>query len=271
MVNASGNQVEGPYTYDSYGNCFSGGVACGPSGTPYRFVGMRLDPETGLYFDRARYYSSALGRFYQVDPIGYTADLNLYTYGGNDPTDHTDPTGLVHDIPVETSQTETTTNSNGSVTVTRTTHVTVQPVVNGSISRSTATGSLTLETQKSFNGAPAVISNVTQNKILNLSEEVEKAINVTSGIRTAAQNAAVRGAPRSAHLDPNSGVADISISGFSLEQTAAAAYHSGQFGRVSQYTDDKHVHVDDRKPAGGAGYYRAVGPKRTWQQIPPPQ
>jgi RHS repeat-associated protein len=95
MVNASGNQVEGPYVYDSYGDCFSGVVACSSSGTPYRFVGMRFDPETGLYFDRARYYSSALGRFYQVDPVGYTADLNLYTYGGNDPTDKADPSGLL--------------------------------------------------------------------------------------------------------------------------------------------------------------------------------
>ncbi|HTQ13089.1 MAG TPA: RHS repeat-associated core domain-containing protein [Rhizomicrobium sp.] len=70
MINASGAQVEGPYTYDTYGNCFSGSSPCSSSGTPYRFVGMRLDPETGLYYDRARMYSSALGRFLQVDPVG---------------------------------------------------------------------------------------------------------------------------------------------------------------------------------------------------------
>jgi len=38
-------------------------------------------------------YSAALGRFPQTDPVGYTADLNLYTYVGNDPVGRTDPTG----------------------------------------------------------------------------------------------------------------------------------------------------------------------------------
>jgi RHS repeat-associated protein len=54
---------------------------------------MRLDAETGLYYDRARFYSSSLGRFLQTDPVGYAADLNLYAYVGNDPTDKTDPSG----------------------------------------------------------------------------------------------------------------------------------------------------------------------------------
>jgi len=81
MSNADGTLAEGPYTYDTFGN--------GPSltGTPYKYAGMRLDPETGLYYDRARYYSAMIGRFLQIDPAGSKSDLNLYAYVFNDPTD----------------------------------------------------------------------------------------------------------------------------------------------------------------------------------------
>jgi len=94
MTGDNGLRVEGPFKYDPYGNCFAGSNPCS-TGEPYRFTGRRLDPETGLYYYRARYYDPAKGRFLQTDPVGYTADLNLYTYVGNDPTDKTDPTGLV--------------------------------------------------------------------------------------------------------------------------------------------------------------------------------
>lgn len=77
-------------SYDEYGNLSSGSSALGE---PYRFAGRRFDPETGLYYYRARYYAPALGRFLQTDPIGYTKDSNLYDYVDNDPLDQTDPTG----------------------------------------------------------------------------------------------------------------------------------------------------------------------------------
>ncbi len=91
MSSSTGSLAEGPYLYDAYGNCStncSGGV-------PFKFTGQYLDPETGLYYYRARYYSPAMGRFLQVDPVGYTADMDLYTYVGNDPTDKVDPTGMI--------------------------------------------------------------------------------------------------------------------------------------------------------------------------------
>jgi RHS repeat-associated protein len=96
MSDTFGNLVEGPYTYDAYGNCFVGLTACGTSGEPYRFTGRRFDPETGLYYYRARYYDPVKGRFLQADPIGYQVDLNLYAYVGNDPTDQQDPTGMTN-------------------------------------------------------------------------------------------------------------------------------------------------------------------------------
>jgi len=94
MSKSDGTLAEGPYTYDPYGNCVGGGSSCG-TGEPYRFTGQRLDPETGLYYYRARYYSPTLGRFLQTDPVGYKDDIDWYTYVGNDPTDKTDPSGKV--------------------------------------------------------------------------------------------------------------------------------------------------------------------------------
>jgi hypothetical protein len=48
----------------------------------------------GLYYYKARFYSPALGRFLQTDPIGFADDTNLYAYVGNNPINLTDPTGL---------------------------------------------------------------------------------------------------------------------------------------------------------------------------------
>ena len=92
-VNNAGAQIEGPYTYDTYGNCFSGGFPCS-GGSAFKFVGMRYDLETGLYYDRRRIYSPVLGRFMQADPVGYKSNLNLYVYVNDDPNGSCDPTGL---------------------------------------------------------------------------------------------------------------------------------------------------------------------------------
>ena len=92
MSDASGNLVGSAYKYDVYGNCRTSIGACG-AGEPFLFTGQRFDPETGLYYYRARYYSPSLGRFLQTDPVGYKDDLDWYAYVGNDPTNKTDPTG----------------------------------------------------------------------------------------------------------------------------------------------------------------------------------
>jgi RHS repeat-associated protein len=93
MSDITGHIVEGPFIYDAFGNCTSGGVPCS-SGVPFRYTGQRFDSETGLYHYRARCYSSVLGRFCQTDPIGYRDSLNLYGYTGDNPLNATDPFGL---------------------------------------------------------------------------------------------------------------------------------------------------------------------------------
>jgi RHS repeat-associated protein len=57
--------------------------------------GARWIPQLGLYDDRNRFMSPALGRFLQPDPIGFKGDAsNLYRYCSNDWANRTDPTGL---------------------------------------------------------------------------------------------------------------------------------------------------------------------------------
>ena len=89
------------YEYDIHGNVTlhsASGANLGiqPSATdqPYYYTGRRLDPETGLYYYRNRYYSADLGRFLSHDPLDYVDGMNLYAYVAGDPVNFTDPMGL---------------------------------------------------------------------------------------------------------------------------------------------------------------------------------
>ncbi len=91
MVDNDGSQVK-HVAYDSFG----GIVSENASSVSLRFgyAGREQDSETGLYYNRARYYDPSTGRFISQDPIGFDAgDANLYRYVGNDPMNNTDPTG----------------------------------------------------------------------------------------------------------------------------------------------------------------------------------
>ncbi|WP_228147195.1 RHS repeat-associated core domain-containing protein [Acinetobacter sp. ANC 3832] len=58
-----------------------------------RFQGQYFDEETGLHYNRYRYYSPYVGRFISKDPIGLLGGNNNYQYTQN-PIDWMDPLGL---------------------------------------------------------------------------------------------------------------------------------------------------------------------------------
>ena len=60
---------------------------------PIRFQGQYHDHETGLHYNRYRYYDPRVGRFVSKDPISYAGGLNLYAYAPN-PTGWVDALGL---------------------------------------------------------------------------------------------------------------------------------------------------------------------------------
>jgi RHS repeat-associated protein len=52
-----------------------------------------FDPETGLNYNRARYYNPTSGRFISEDPIKFKGGINFYSYVKNNAVDWSDPDG----------------------------------------------------------------------------------------------------------------------------------------------------------------------------------
>lgn len=89
MTNQSGGVAAG-FTYNPYGSLVA---TSGSSNTPLGYAGQYTDSESGLQYDRARYYSPATGQFISRDPLeAYTRVP--YAYAHDNPTNSSDPSGL---------------------------------------------------------------------------------------------------------------------------------------------------------------------------------
>ena len=62
---------------------------------PFRFQGQYQDQESGLHYNRHRYYDPEIGRFISRDPIGLFGGMNNFMYATN-PVEWVDPLGLVN-------------------------------------------------------------------------------------------------------------------------------------------------------------------------------
>ena len=61
---------------------------------PLRFPGQYEDAETGLHYNRHRYYDPKIGRYLRTDPMGLRGEINVFSYASNNPVDNSDSMGL---------------------------------------------------------------------------------------------------------------------------------------------------------------------------------
>jgi RHS repeat-associated protein len=84
--------VQDHLNYDGFGKASETNPTFGDR---YKYTAREYDSETGLQYNRARYYDATIGRWTSEDPQGFAAgDANLYRYVGNNPPNRTDPRGL---------------------------------------------------------------------------------------------------------------------------------------------------------------------------------
>jgi RHS repeat-associated protein len=90
LLTSSSGSVVGSFSYDPYGKQNG---STGTTTTPLGYAGQYTDPETGLQYDRARYYDPQTGQFTSRDPLE-EATREPYSYAGESPLNNTDPSGL---------------------------------------------------------------------------------------------------------------------------------------------------------------------------------
>ncbi|WP_437670266.1 RHS repeat-associated core domain-containing protein [Sorangium sp. So ce131] len=63
--------------------------------TPIGYQGQYYDEETGLFYNRHRYYDPEAGRYISADPVGLISGFNAFAYAESQPTRFVDPLGLM--------------------------------------------------------------------------------------------------------------------------------------------------------------------------------
>jgi len=91
LVSNSGSVID-HVDYGSFGGVTA--ESSPSSGDRFKYAGMELDGITGFYYDRARYFDPAAGRFIGEDPSGFLpGETNTFRFVGNTPTDKVDRSG----------------------------------------------------------------------------------------------------------------------------------------------------------------------------------
>ena len=85
--------------YDAFGNAR---IQTGAGHfQPFRLAGQYRDAESGLHYNKARYYDPSMGRYLSMDPLFLEGgSTNFYAYCNGDPVNHVDPCGEFIFVPI---------------------------------------------------------------------------------------------------------------------------------------------------------------------------
>ncbi|XAZ48174.1 RHS repeat-associated core domain-containing protein [Pseudomonas simiae] len=90
-LTASDGKIVWSAHYRAYGEITR--LDIGKIDNPLRFQGQYFDQESGLHYNRHRYYNPDIGRYLTPDPVKLAGGINAYQYVTN-PTGWVDPLGL---------------------------------------------------------------------------------------------------------------------------------------------------------------------------------